>query len=119
MPSTPVPLLNAATGIRWQSSGAFVVLAVIRDLESRKQRGMALKDWRIHLCSRQTICGLILEYSDILFFRNVDPLQCRVYYIVGMGKRVASALVLRRDVFDIASHECVLVLCAQRGRTLS
>ena len=57
MPSTPMPLLNAATGIRWQSSGAFVVLAVIRDLESRKQRGMALKDWRIHLCSRQTICG--------------------------------------------------------------
>ena len=32
MSSTPAPLLNAATGIRWQSSGAFVVLAVIRDL---------------------------------------------------------------------------------------
>lgn len=60
--------------------------------------------------------GLILEYSDILFFRNVDPLQCRVYYIVGMGKRVASALVFRRDVFDIASHECLLVLCVQRGK---
>ena len=60
--------------------------------------------------------GLILECSDILFFRNVDPLQCRVSYIVGMGKRVASALVLRRDVFDIASHECLLVLCAQRGK---
>ena len=41
------PLLNAATGIRWQSSGAFVVLAVVRDLESRKRRGMALKDRRI------------------------------------------------------------------------
>lgn len=59
--------------------------------------------------------GLVLEYSDILFLRNVDPLQCRVCYIVGMGKRVANALVLRRDVFDIASHECLLVLCAQRS----
>ena len=57
MSSTPAPLLNAATGIRWQSSSAFVVLAVIRDLESRKRRGMALKDRHIHLCSRQTICG--------------------------------------------------------------
>ena len=57
MPSASVLLLNAATGIRWQSSGAFVVLAVIRDLGSRKRRGMALKDRRIHLCSRQTICG--------------------------------------------------------------
>lgn len=57
MPSTSAPLLNAATGIRWQSSGAFVVLAVVRDLESRKRRGMALKDRRIRLCSRQTICG--------------------------------------------------------------
>ena len=47
MPSTPAPLLNAATGIRWQSSGAFVVLAVVRDLEPRKRRGMALKDRRI------------------------------------------------------------------------
>lgn len=37
-------------------------------------------------------------------------------YNVGMGKRVASALALRRDVFDIASHECLFVLCAQRGK---
>ena len=34
----------------------------------------------------------------------------------GWGKRIANALVLRRDVFDIASHECLLVLCAQRGQ---
>ena len=60
--------------------------------------------------------GLILEYSDIHLFRNVDPLQCRVYYIVGMGKRVASALVLCRDTFNITSHECLLVLCARRGK---
>lgn len=33
-PSTPAPLLNAATGIRYPSSGASAVLAVIRDLES-------------------------------------------------------------------------------------
>ena len=57
MPSAPAPLLNAATGIRWPSSGASAVLAVIRDLGSQEQRGMALKDRRIHLCSRQTICG--------------------------------------------------------------
>lgn len=57
MPSTSALLLNAATGIRWLSSGASAVLAVIRDLESRKRRGMALKDQRIHLCSRQTIYG--------------------------------------------------------------
>ena len=57
MPSTPAPLLNAATGICWPSSGASAALAVIRDLGSQEQRGMALKDRRIHLCSRQTICG--------------------------------------------------------------
>lgn len=57
MPSTLASLLNAVTGIRWPSSGAFAVLAVIRDLGSQEQRGMALKDRRIHLCSRQTICG--------------------------------------------------------------
>ena len=60
--------------------------------------------------------GFILKYSDILCFRNVDPLQCRIYYIVGMGKRVASELVLRRDISNIASLECLLVLCAQRGK---
>ena len=57
MPSTPASLLNAVTGIRLPSSGAFAVLAVIRDLGSQEQRGMALKDRRIHLCGRQTICG--------------------------------------------------------------
>ena len=57
MPSTPAPLLNPATGIRWPSSGASAVLAVIRNLGSQKQCGMVLKDRRIHLCSRQTICG--------------------------------------------------------------
>lgn len=62
------------------------------------------------------LAGLILEYSDILFFRNVDPLQRRVCYIVGMGKHVASELVLLRDISNIASHECLLVLCAQRGK---
>ena len=35
MPSVLVPLLNAVTGIRWPSSGAFAVLAVIRDQGSR------------------------------------------------------------------------------------
>ena len=35
MPSTPAPLLNAAAGIRWPSSGASAALAVIRDLKSR------------------------------------------------------------------------------------
>lgn len=77
--------------------------------------------WRLKISAfiyvvGKPFAGLILKYSGILFFRNVDSLQCRVYYIVGMGKRVASALVLRRDVFDIASHECLLVLCAQRGQ---
>lgn len=77
--------------------------------------------WRLKIgafiyVAGKPFAGLILEYSDILFFRNIDPLQCRVYYIVGMGKRVTSALVLRRDVFDIASHECLLVLSVQRGK---
>lgn len=57
MPSASALLLNAATGIHRLGSGAFVVLAIIRDLESRKRHGMALKDRRVHLCSRQTICG--------------------------------------------------------------
>ena len=35
MPSAPAPLLNAATGIRWPSSGASAALAVIRDVKSR------------------------------------------------------------------------------------
>ena len=34
MLSTPAPLLNAATGIRWPSSGASAVLAVVRVLRS-------------------------------------------------------------------------------------
>lgn len=37
-------------------------------------------------------------------------------YNVGMGKHVASTLVLRHDIFNIVSHGCLLVLCAQRGR---
>lgn len=57
MPSASLLLLNAATGIHRLGSGASAVLAVIRDLGSQKQCGMALKDQRIHLCSRQTICG--------------------------------------------------------------
>ena len=33
-PSSPASLLNAVIGIRWPSSGAFAVLAAIRDLGS-------------------------------------------------------------------------------------
>ena len=57
MPSASALLLNAATGIHRLGSGVSAVLAVIRNLGSQKQCGIVLKDRRIHLCSRQTICG--------------------------------------------------------------
>ena len=53
--------------------------------------------------------------NSLLDYYRVRLLESNCY-IVGMGKRVASALVLRRDISNIASHECLLVLCAQRGK---
>ena len=105
---------------RQEYAGRVVVLSLCLLLSVTWNRGNGAA-WRLKIGAfiyvvGKPFAGLILEYSDILFFRNVDPLQCRVYYIVGMGKRVVSVLVLRRDVFDIASHECLLALCAQRGK---
>ena len=116
MPSASVLLLNAATGIHRLGSGAFVVLAGIHDRGRRSSAAWRLTIGAFIYVVGKPFAGLTLEYPDILFFRSIDSLQCRVYYIVGMGKRVASALVLRRDISNIASHECLLVLCAQRGK---
>lgn len=115
MPSASVLLLNAATGIHRLGSGAFVVLAGIHDRGRRSSAAWRLTIGAFIYVVGKPFAGLTLEYPDILFFRSIDPLQCRVCYIVGMGKRIASALVLRRDISNIASHECLLVLCAQRA----